>query len=65
VQYGPGVHARAALAVCAHHLPVARSARLMAAYTGVNVSAGFMAGIRGKAAARLDNLCVPRVSSRL
>jgi transposase len=53
VQYGPGVHARAALAVCAHHLPVARSARLMAAYTGVNVSARFMAGIRGKAAARL------------
>jgi transposase len=53
VQYGPGVHARAALAVCEHHLPVARGARLMAAYTGVNVSGGFMAGIRGKAAARL------------
>jgi transposase len=47
------VHARAALAVCAHYLPVARAARLMAAYTGVNVSTGFMAGIRGKAAARL------------
>jgi transposase len=53
VQYGPGVHARAALAVCAHYLPVARGARLMAAYTGVNVSTGFMAGVRGKAAARL------------
>jgi len=53
VQYGPGVHARAALAVCAHYLPVARAARLMAAYTGVNVSTGFMAGIRGKAATRL------------
>jgi transposase len=53
VQYGPGVHARAALAVCAHYLPVARSAGLMAAYTGVNVSTGFMAGVRGKAAARL------------
>jgi len=52
-QYGPGVHARAALAVCAHYLPVARGARLMAAYTGVNVSTGFMAGVRGKAAARL------------
>ena len=50
VQYGPGVHAKAALAVCAHFLPVARAARLVAALTGVNVSAGFVAGIRGKAA---------------
>ena len=54
VQYGPRVYAWAALAVCAHYLPVARGARLMAAYTGVNVSAGFMAGVRGKAASRLD-----------
>jgi transposase len=53
VQYGPGVHARAALAVCAHHLPVARATKLMAAFTGVNVSAGFVAGVRGKAAAQL------------
>jgi len=52
-QYGPGVHARAALAVCAHHLPVARAASLVASLTGVTVSAGFMAGVRGKAAARL------------
>ena len=50
VQYGPGVHAKAALAVCAHYLPVARAARLVAALTGVNVSAGFVAGVRGKAA---------------
>src|SRR5487761_281354 len=50
VQYGPLVHAKAALAVCAHYLPVARAARLVAALTGVNVSAGFVAGIRGKAA---------------
>jgi transposase len=53
VQYGPGVHARAPLAVCAHYLPVARGGRLMAAHTGVNVSTGFMAAVRGKAAARL------------
>ena len=54
VQYGPGVHARAALASCAHYLPVARAARLVAALTGVPVSAGFVAGVRGKAAARLE-----------
>ena len=44
VQYGPGVHAKAALAVCAHYLPVARATKLVAAYTGVTVSVGFMAG---------------------
>ena len=54
VQYGPGVHAMAALAVCANYVPVARAARLVAAFTAVNVSAGFVAGVRGKAASRLD-----------
>jgi hypothetical protein len=44
------VRAKAALVVCAHYLPVARAARLVAELTGVNVSAGFVAGIRGKAA---------------
>jgi transposase len=53
VQYGPVVHAKAALATCAHYLPVARAASLVARLTGVNVSAGFVAGVRGKAAARL------------
>ena len=50
VQYGPLVHAKTALVVCANYLPVARAARLVAALTGVNVSAGFVAGVRGKAA---------------
>ena len=53
VQYGPRVHASTALAVCANYLPVARAAKLVAALTGVSVSAGFTAGIRGKAAAGL------------
>ena len=53
VQYGPGVHAKAALATCAHYLPVVRAASLVARLTGVNVSAGFVAGVRGKAATRL------------
>ncbi len=53
VQYGPGVHAKAALAACANYLPVARAAGMVAAYTGVNVSAGFVASVRGRAAARL------------
>ncbi|MGH3183243.1 MAG: IS66 family transposase, partial [Streptosporangiaceae bacterium] len=53
VQYGPLVHAIAALAVCRHYLPVARAAQLVARLSGVSVSAGFVAGVRGKAAARL------------
>jgi transposase len=53
VQYGPVTHAKTALAVCANYLPVARAAKLICAYTGVKVSAGFVAGVRGKAAARL------------
>ncbi len=53
VQYGPLVHAQAALAVCAHYLPVARAARLLATLTGVSVSAGFVAGVRARAATRL------------
>ncbi len=53
VQYGPLVHAKTALATCAHYLPVARAASLVARLTGVNVSAGFVAGVRGKAARRL------------
>ncbi len=51
--YGPGVQAKAALAVCGHYLPVARATSLVASLTGVRVSTGFMAGVRGKAAARL------------
>jgi transposase len=54
VQYGPLVHAKTALVVCANYLPVARAARLVAALTGVNVSAGFVAGVRGKAARLLS-----------
>jgi transposase len=33
---------------------VARAARLAAVFTAANVSAGFAAGVRGKAASRLD-----------
>lgn len=53
-QYGPEVHAQAANLASAHHVPVARAAQLMGDLAGVHVSAGFMAGVRGKAAARLE-----------
>jgi transposase len=53
-QYGPEVHAQAVHLASAHHVPVGRAADLMSAMTGVTVSSGWMAGVRGKAAARLE-----------
>lgn len=53
-QYGPEVHAQAANLASGHYLPVARAARLMGELAGVNVSAGFMAGVRARAAARCE-----------
>jgi transposase len=49
--YGPEVHAQAANLACGHHVPVARAAQLLGQLGGVAVSSGWMAGIRGKAAA--------------
>jgi transposase len=53
VQYGPLVHANTALLTSADYVPVARAASLSGALTGVKVSAGFAAGVRGRAAIRL------------
>jgi transposase len=52
-QYGPGVHAQAANLTVANHVPVGRAARLLADTLGVGCSAGFVAGVRGKAAGLL------------
>jgi transposase len=65
VQYGPGVLARAAELTCAHYLPVGRAARLMRSLTGVEVSVGFVAGVRRRAAALLEHTFLPRVRELL
>jgi transposase len=49
--YGPEAHAQAANLTCGHHVPVGRAAVLLAQMAGLAVSSGWMAGIRGKAAA--------------
>ena len=64
-QYGPGVLARAALLTCAHYLPVARGTRLLASLVGVEVSTGFMAGVRARAARLLEPAFLPRVRELL
>jgi transposase len=54
VRIGPQALARAALLTCAHYLPVGRARDLLEALTAVSVSTGFLAGIRGRAARRLE-----------
>ena len=49
--FGPETHAQAANLTCANHIPVQRAAGLMSQMAGVTVSAGWVAGVRGKAAA--------------
>jgi transposase len=64
-QYGPGVLARAAELTCGHYLPVGRAARLMRSLLGVQVSTGFVAGVRARAAALLEHTFLPRVRELL
>jgi transposase len=54
VRIGPQTLARAALLTCAHYLPVGRARDLLEALTAIGVSTGFLAGIRGRAARRLE-----------
>jgi len=53
-QYGPEAHAQAANLASAHYVPVSRAAQLMGEMTGLRVSAGWMAGVRHKAAGKLE-----------
>jgi transposase len=49
-QYGPGVGAIAAYLSAAHHLPVERTARIMADLWGVRVSTGWVWAVLGRVA---------------
>jgi len=61
--YGPEAHAQAAYLACGHHVPVGRVAVLLCQLAGITVSTGWVAGIRGKAAAL--NAGVPLVSGEI
>jgi transposase len=54
VRIGPAATAVAALLTCGHYLPVGRAAALFKALTGMAVSTGYLAGVRRRAAARLE-----------
>jgi transposase len=53
VVYGPETRAHAANLVSGHHVPVSRAALLLRQMAGIKVSTGWMAGVRGRAAAAL------------
>lgn len=59
VRIGPQALARAALLTCAHHLPVGRSRTLLQTLCGIDVSTGCLAGIRGRAARKLEKTFLP------
>jgi transposase len=54
VRIGPHTLARAALLTCGHYLPIGRARDLLEKLTAIDVSTGFLAGIRGRAARRLE-----------
>src|SRR5207253_1803863 len=55
----------AALLTCGHYLPVARASSLLAAMAGIEVSTGFVAGVRGRAASLLDAVFLPHMRALL
>jgi transposase len=52
--FGPETCAQAANLTCGHHIPVYRATILLCQLAGITVSTGWMAGIRGKAAALIE-----------
>jgi transposase len=52
--FGPETCAQAANLACGHHIPVHRSTQLLCQLAGVAVSTGWMASVRGKAAALIE-----------
>jgi transposase len=52
--YGPEASAQAANLTAGHYIPVYRATLLLCQLAGLRVSAGWMAGIRGKAAALVE-----------
>jgi transposase len=65
VRIGPETLARAALLSCAHYLPVGRARELLEALCGIDVSTGFLAGIRGRAARKLEKQFLPQLRTLL
>ena len=53
--FGPETHAQAANLTCGNYVPSRRAAALMAQLAGIRVSAGWIAGVRAKAAGMVES----------
>jgi transposase len=65
VRIGPQTTALAALLTCGHYLPIGRATSVLDALAGIGVSTGFMAGVRGRAAALLETEFLPHLQALL
>jgi transposase len=65
VRIGPETLARAALLTCGHFLPIGRARALLETLTGMDVSTGLLAGVRGRAARRLEKRFVAHMQALL
>jgi transposase len=65
VRIGPETLARAALLTCGHFLPVGRARALLETLTGMDISTGLLAGVRGRAARRLEKRFLAHVQALL
>jgi transposase len=65
VRIGAYTSALVALLTCGHYLPVVRAAGLLGAVSGIGVSTGFVAGVRGRAAALLEVVFLPHMRQLL
>lgn len=65
VSYGPGAAALAVYAGVGQYLPVARAAAMLACLTGMNASAGWLAGQRARAARLIEAVFLPHVRGLL
>jgi transposase len=62
---GPQTTALAALLTCGHYLPIGRATSVLDALAGIRVSTGFMASVRGRAAALLETEFLPHLQALL
>jgi transposase len=65
VRIGPETLARAALLTCGHFLPIGRARALLETLTGMDVSTGLLAGVRGRAAHKLEKRFVAHMQALL
>jgi transposase len=65
VRIGPQTTALAALLTCGHYLPIGRATSVLDALAGIQVSTGFMASVRGRAAALLETEFLPHLQTLL